>query len=366
MQRNLFVKMMIFMAFVLMIWLFFPFLKSFFVAFLLVTAFTPLHNLVDRRIFRIALLSKYRELISASVMTVALFLVLFVPILFFIYYVAVHPTEIMSIGYTFQAQTMKLVGHLPASLSWMEKIIATLMQKANENQAQIVSSLAVSFGNGLLGFLGALGEMVMIVIFFFFLAWYRRPLTLAIAPIIPLTRAVRQEFVKDMISTTSAGFYTLVGVAIAQGLAFGIFIAFFERYDPWLFGLMIAVTSVIPIVGTALVWIPIAINEFFSGNSVNAMIILIYSWAMLSFFIDNVVRLIILQHINRLLSHGRQSINDFLIFFAIVAGLATFGFWGFILGPAIVAFVVTLLRMLRRNHVSRAKPSVPELRRVDD
>lgn len=355
MQRNLFVKVMILTAFALMGWLFLPFLKSFFVAFLLVTAFTPLHVLVDMRLKRIGRLNVYRELISASVMTLALFLVLFVPILFFIYYIATHPTEIMKIGYTFQIQTMKLVAHLPPSLAWMEKIVATLIQKASENQAQIVSTLAVSFGNGLLGFLGALGEMIMIVIFFFFLAWYRRPLTLAIAPVIPLTRAVRQEFIKDMIATTSAGFYTLVGVAIAQGLAFGIFISFFKPYDPWLFGLMIAVTSVIPIVGTALVWIPIAINEFFSGNSVNAMIIFIYSWAMLSFFIDNIVRLIILQQINRLLSHGRQSINDFLIFFAIVAGLATFGFWGFILGPAIVAFVVTLLRMLRRNHVARLR-----------
>ncbi|MFA6189099.1 MAG: AI-2E family transporter [Sulfuricurvum sp.] len=355
MQRNLFVKVMILTAFALMSWLFLPFLKSFFVAFLLVTAFTPLHVLVDMRLIRIGRLSGYRELISASVMTLALFLVLFVPILFFIYYIATHPTEIMKIGYTFQIQTMKLVAHLPPSLAWMEKIVATLIQKASENQAQIVSTLAVSFGNGVLGFLGALGEMVMIVVFFFFLAWYRRPLTLAIAPIIPLRRAVRQEFIKDMIATTSAGFYTLVGVAIAQGLAFGIFISFFKPYDPWLFGLMIAVTSVIPIVGTALIWIPIAINEFFNGNSANAMIILIYSWAMLSFFIDNVVRLIILQQVNHLLSHGRQAINDFLIFFAIVAGLATFGFWGFILGPAIVAFVVTLLRMLRRNHVSRSR-----------
>ncbi len=353
MQRNLFVKVMIFTAFALMIWLFFPFLKSFFVAFLLVTAFTPLHDLVDKRLFRTRKFRAYREVISASVMTFALFIVLFVPILFFVYYIAVHPAEIMKIGYTFQTQTMRLLSHLPHSLDWMEKIIATLIQKANENQAQIVSTLAVSFGNGILGFLGALGEMVMIVIFFFFLAWYRRPLTLALAPVIPLTRAVRHEFVKDMISTTAAGFYTLIGVAIAQGLAFGIFIAFFERYDPWLFGLMIAVTSVIPIVGTALVWIPIAINEFFNGNSANAMIIIIYSWAMLSFFIDNVVRLIILQQVNHLLSQGRQSINDFLIFFAIIAGLTTFGFWGFILGPAIVAFVVTLLRMLRRNHVAR-------------
>ena len=353
MAQNQFVRIIIFGAFALCFWLFFPFLKSFFVAFLLMTAFAPLHNLVERRLIGSNRLRLYREIIGASLMTLALFLVLFVPILFFVYYIASHPDEIMKIAYTYQTQGMRLISHLPHSFDGIREIIAALILKASEYQAQIISTVAVSLGNGILGFLGALGEMIMIVIFFFFLAWFRRPITLAIAPVIPIRRRIRQEFVQDMIATTATGFYTLIGVAVAQGLAFGIFIAFFDHYDPWLFGLMIAVTSVIPIIGTALIWIPVALNELINGNSLNALIVLIYSWAMLSFFIDNVVRLIILQQINKLFSHGRQSINDFLIFFAIIAGLTTFGFWGFLLGPAIVAFAVTLLRMLRRNHVVR-------------
>jgi predicted PurR-regulated permease PerM len=155
----------------------------------------------------------------------------------------------------------------------------------------------------------------------------------------------------DMITTSAAGFYTLLGVALAQGIAFGIFIAFFHGYDPFLLGLMIAVASVIPIVGTALIFVPVALNEWFGGNGMNALIIVIYSWAMLSFFIDNVVRLLILKQLNRYLSKGRKPIDDFLIFFGIMAGLMTFGFWGFLIGPAIVAFTVTLLRMLRHNHI---------------
>jgi predicted PurR-regulated permease PerM len=171
--------------------------------------------------------------------------------------------------------------------------------------------------------------------------------------VIQIRRKIRQEFMLDMIATSAAGFYTLLGVAIAQGMAFGVFIAFFDGYNPWLFGLMIAVASVIPIVGTALIFIPLALNEWFGGNGMNALIIIIYSWAMLSFFIDNIVRLLILKQLNRYLSRGRKPIDDFLIFFGIMAGLMTFGFWGFLIGPAIVAFAVTLLRMLRHNHVAK-------------
>lgn len=366
MHLNLFVKIMIFTGFALTVWLFFPFLKSFFVAFLLLTAFSPLQTIVERQLIKIRWMRSYYEPIGASLMTLLLFFVLFVPIIFFVYYAASHPAQLKEIAFTYQTQSMQLISHLPNSFDWVKEIVTTLTRKAGEYQIEIISTLAVSVGNGILGFLGALGEMIMIVIFFFFLAWFRRPLALAIAPIIPVRRCIRQEFVKDMIATTATGFYTLIGVAVAQGLAFGVFISFFQPYDPWLFGLMIAVTSVIPIIGTALIWIPVALNEFINGHNLNALIILIYSWAMLSFFIDNIVRLIILKQINKLLSHGRPAINDFLIFFALIAGLTTFGFWGFLLGPAIVAFVVTLLRMLRRKHVFYAKPLAPELRRASD
>ncbi len=351
MQRNTFVKAMILIALGLFVWLFFPFLKSFFVALLLVTAFTPLHILFETKLKKYPRTTALAPLLTASAMTFFLITVLFVPILFFVYYIIAHPTELYAIGETFYKQGIHLLALAPDSVSWLKKPLAVLSEKVIENQEKIVTAAVTGFGNGVLSIMSALGDMIMIVIFFFFLSWYRRDLTLAITPIIPLKRSIRSEFLLDMIATTSTGFYTLIGVAIAQGLAFGIFISFFDGYDPLLLGLMIAVTSVIPIVGTALIWIPIALNEFFGGHSVNALIIFIYSWAMLSFFIDNIVRLIILQQLNHLLSHGRKAINDFLIFFAILAGLTTFGFWGFILGPAIVAFAVTLLRMLRRNHV---------------
>lgn len=351
MKYSGFVKLVIVVAFGLLFWLFFPFLSSFFVALLLVTAFTPVHLAFEAKLKRYPKLSLYAPLLTAGTMTLVLITLLFVPIIFFAYYVIAHPNEIIQMGETFYQQGIHVLSLIPNLPSWLENPITMLNEKVAQNQERIVSSAAMSLGNGLLRVISAVGNMVMILAFFFFISWYRRAITLAIAPIIPIKRRVRQEFIMDMIATTSVGFYSLIGLAIAQGLAFGIFISFFDGYDPWLLGLMIAVTSVIPIVGTALVWIPIALNEFFSGNGANALIILIYSWAMLSFFIDNVVRLIILQQLNKLLSHGREPTNDFLVFFAIMAGLVTFGFWGFILGPAIMAFAVTLLRMLRRNHL---------------
>lgn len=353
MEHNLFVRLLILVTFGLFIWLFLPFSKSFVVALLLATAFTPIHLWIEMKIKQHHLFNPYSEIISASLMSLLLFVVLFVPIIFFIVYAALHPTELIQMGNTLSTQLIRIASHLPDSLQWLQEYVDKGIIKTKEHQTKIITTLAINLGNGVLGFLGAIGDMFLIITFFFFLSWYRRKILLAIAPAIPIKRKIRQEFILDMIATSAAGFYTLICVAIAQGLAFGVFIAFFDIYNPFLFALLIAVSSVIPIVGTALVFIPLALNEWFNGNEMNALIILIYSWAMLSFFIDNFVRLLILQQLNRYLSKGRKPIDDFLIFFAIMAGLATFGFWGFLIGPAIVAFTVTLLRVLRRNHVSK-------------
>lgn len=66
----------------------------------------------------------------------------------------------------------------------------------------------------------------------------------------------------------------------AQGLAFGLFIAFFDGYNPFLLGFMTGISAIIPVVGTALIWVPIALNEYFHGHLANAVIITVsIPWA---------------------------------------------------------------------------------------
>ncbi|MGW8169802.1 MAG: AI-2E family transporter [Sulfurovaceae bacterium] len=358
MEQNLFVRIMIVVTLGMFGWLFYPFMKSFFVAFLLVVAFNPIH-LSFEKYFKKRLFSPAKiAIFTAGSETAILIIILFIPIIFFAYYLISNPKEIISMGITLYQQVGHLLSLIPDSMRWIEKPLTSLNQQLVVNQDKIISTIAINFGNSLLDFLKAIGDMILIVIFFFLLTWYQKPLILSIVPVIPLKRTILQEFATDLIATSATGFYTLIGVGIAQGIAFGIFISFFEGYNPWILSLMIAVTSVIPIVGTTLIWVPIVLKEFFGGNLVNALIIFVYSWAMISFFIDNIVRLLVLQKVNhllnRILNKGHKAVNDFLIFFAIIAGLATFGFWGVILGPAIVAFATTLLRVLKHRHLIKA------------
>ncbi|KFL34639.1 MULTISPECIES: AI-2E family transporter [unclassified Sulfurospirillum] len=357
MRQNSFLHWLGFGIFVLIVWLFFPFLKSFFVALLMALAVSPLHHRLQRFLAKQPRLKKIAPVLSASIVTLVFSLIIFVPITLFLFNLLSHPSDtldlIRSVGDQIEAQSK----HLSSYLTWIVSPIESLIEMSKLHKDEITATLASLLGNGLKTFMAMLVDMAMVIVFFFFLTLYGRKIILFLFPIIPLGRSTKREFLEEMTTTMAVVFYSLTGVMVAQGVAFGVFIAFFDGYNALLLGFLAGIASIIPIAGTALVWIPIAANEYFQGNTFNAIIIAAYSWAMLAFFIDNIFKLMLLNFVNKTLSNGKKRVNEFIIFFAIVGGLATFGFWGFILGPAIIALAITTLRTLRkanRSHLGHA------------
>lgn len=360
MKKDYFLRWIGFGVFALIIWLFLPFLKSFFVASLMVMATFPIYYFIETKIKQYEKLKTLAPVLSAGIVTLVVSLIVFMPITLFLFNFLSHPTDSMAIILSFWDKIDALNQHLPSYLEWIRVPLDTIIPMVVTRKEEITAFLAALLGNGLKNFMLMLGDMIMIVIFFFFLTLYSRRLIFFFIPIIPLSRSLKREFLKEMTIMISVVFYTLVGVMIAQGLAFGVFIAFFDGYNPLLLGFLVGIVSIFPIFGTALVWIPIAINEYLQGNIFNALIISIYSYAMMAFFIDNVLKLIILNFVNKKVSKNNHRINEFIIFFAMVGGLATFGFWGFILGPAIIALAITTLVTLRKaNRLSLAHKKPP-------
>ena len=357
MNKNSFLRWLGCGILALIVWLFFPFLKSFFVALLMAMAVSPLYDRLERFLTHYNALKKIAPVLSASIVTLAFSLIIFVPITLFLFNLLSHPSNtldmIRSIGGQIEAQSR----HLPSYLTWLVSPIDSLIEMSKIHKDEITAFLASWLGNGLKTFMSMLFDMAMVIVFFFFISLYGRKIILFLLPIIPLSRSTKRDFLEEMTTTMAVVFYSLTGVMVAQGIAFGVFIAFFDGYNALLLGFLAGISSIIPLAGTALVWVPIAANEYFQGNTFNAILIAAYSWAMMAFFIDNIFKLFLLNFVNKTLSNGKKRVNEFIIFFAIVGGLATFGFWGFILGPAIIALAITTLRALRkanRSHLGHA------------
>lgn len=146
------------------------------------------------------------------------------------------------------------------------------------------------------------------------------------------------EAVRQMIR---ASFYGVVAVAAVQGTLLGIAAWIAGLPIPGLWGLATAGLSVLPILGSALVWIPGTILLFAQGKTGMAIFFLLWG-AVLVANSDNVVRPMVVMN-------SLQEVNGLLVFIAILGGIQAFGFTGVLAGPVTLAVGIALLRMLREE-----------------
>ncbi|MDR1615137.1 MAG: AI-2E family transporter [Campylobacteraceae bacterium] len=232
---------------------------------------------------------------------------------------------------------------LPQSLSFLEPDIDGYF--ANLDKAAIaakVVSYATFVGKMSAGFLK---DMVLIVIFFFFATYYGKNLSAYFQSVMPLNQQESNDIFSEVANVMSVVFYSIILTAILEGVLFA-FIGIAYGYNGLMLGILYGFASLIPIIGGALVWLPLALLELSNGNTTSAVIIALYSFIGIG-AVDNFVKPLIIKYVNKMLLKTPVYFNTLLIFFSIIAGLASFGFWGMILGPAITTFFISLLKLLR-------------------
>ncbi|MDP2306687.1 MAG: AI-2E family transporter [Pseudomonadota bacterium] len=123
---------------------------------------------------------------------------------------------------------------------------------------------------------------------------------------------------------------------VLQGFvaAVGYWIAGVDR--PFVFGVLTGVLTYVPFVGTALVWVPLTANLALAGDWGRALFVLAWS-IIVTASVDNVVRPLIVR--------GQSGIHPLLILLGVLGGLEWIGIVGVLIGPVLVAMLVTLLTL---------------------
>ncbi len=112
--------------------------------------------------------------------------------------------------------------------------------------------------------------------------------------------------------------------------------------NPLLAALFTAVASIVPLVGTALIWIPLAAYLAIIGDWVMALVLVAYGGIIISQS-DNLIRFI--------LQKKMANIHPLITIFGVVAGLPIFGFMGVIFGPLLVSLFLLFLEMFRKEYL---------------
>jgi predicted PurR-regulated permease PerM len=132
-------------------------------------------------------------------------------------------------------------------------------------------------------------------------------------------------------------------VAIVQGLLGGL--AFWIVGLPGvLWGFIMAFMSLVPVVGTAIIWAPAGIVLLLQGQSGAGAFILVWGAVVIS-SADNVVRLLVVR--------GPVHLHPLLLFFSILGGIKISGLLGVVYGPLVLAMLQTLFGFFREEFLGR-------------
>ncbi len=210
---------------------------------------------------------------------------------------------------------------------------AQLVNALNRISGALLETGASVLGNTV-GFV--VNALLALFAAFFFLRDGERSLNSLIDKL-PVTQVQAHRLLHAIRETITANLYAIVAVGGAQGLLTGIALALVGIHAAILLGLLACISSLIPLVGPALVWGPAAAYLLFAGRVWAALFVA--GWGILIVGTsDNVIRPLVVG--------GRVKTHPLILLLSLLGGAQAFGLVGVFLGPIVVSLITALVKTL--------------------
>ena len=203
------------------------------------------------------------------------------------------------------------------------------------NFATWLSTIGTSFARGSVA---QLVEVAVTVYLFFFFLRDRRDAARLLRDWSPLDAAEQERFSRRVVDTIHATIYGTVLVGAVQGTLGGLMFWFLGLPAPLLWGVVMALLSIVPVLGSFVVWIPAAILLGLGGAWGKALILAAWG-AFVVGTIDNLLRPVLVGN--------RLRLHPVTLFVSMIGGVFMFGAPGFILGPLAVTVTLLLVEIWR-------------------
>ncbi len=158
---------------------------------------------------------------------------------------------------------------------------------------------------------------------------------------LPLKRGQSEVIIARTQQVVSASVYGVVTIAALQGLLGGIAFWILGIPSPVLWAVLMGFVCMIPVAGSFLVWLPLAIYLLLTGHWTKALLLVIWGALVIS-TLDNFLR--------PKLVGTQTKLHELFIFFSVLGGISVFGLLGLVLGPVVLAITLGLLQTFRTTH----------------
>jgi predicted PurR-regulated permease PerM len=215
-----------------------------------------------------------------------------------------------------------------------EAIRTELIDRMRGASGYLLNNIGPAIGGAATVLINAL----MVTVFLYFLLRYGKGwvdrLTL-LTPLDPRTAASILGTIHDSVVANVSGVFA---AAVGQGLFLGLGFWFVGLRSPALWGAVGGLASIIPVVGTPLVWVPVAIAFFLMGSYWKAVLLVLWG-ALVVGSVDNVLRPFV--------AGAGDKQHPVLIALAAIGGTYAFGPMGILLGPLVVSLAAALLEEIQ-------------------
>ena len=316
-------------------WILWPFYGAIFWATVLAIVFAPLHRWILKR-------WKKRPTLAATVSVLVIFMVVIVPAAVVAallmqeglsVYARIQSGEINFTRYFQQVQSA-----LPAwATGLLDRFGLTSLSEVREKLSesltkgiQLLAGHALNVGQNALDFV--VNFFIMLYLLFFLLrdgAALSRRITDSVPLEAELQRSLGSKFATVIRATIKGN----IVVAIVQGALGGLIFWFLGIHAPVFWAVLMMFLSLLPAVGTALVWLPVAIYLLVIGSTGQGVFLIAYGVLVIG-LVDNVLRPILV---------GKDiKMPDYVVLISTLGGMAIFGFNGFVIGPVIAAMFMAV------------------------
>ncbi|HYR85755.1 MAG TPA: AI-2E family transporter [Terriglobia bacterium] len=315
-----------------------PFLIPIFLALILSTLLDPVYEKLTNKM-------KNRRSLAALVVCLGLTVAILLPILFLsmslareandAYQSLKDPETVKKIAAWLDPAANPLFRRiepwLPSSWRFENFDIGTQLGSQAQRIGVAVLAVAGTFASGLFNFL--MDYITMLVVLFFLLrdsAYFAE----GVRWISPVSTKQENLFVDRFREVTKATVFGTLLTALAQGTLSGLIFLVLGLPNPILWGALTALLSLVPLVGTASVWVPWTIYLIAVGSYGRALAFAVAQVIIVG-SIDNFLRPMLIE--------GRIRMHTLVVFFSILGGIGYFGILGMFFGPLVFAIVVAFL-----------------------
>ncbi|MGD8323714.1 MAG: AI-2E family transporter [Gammaproteobacteria bacterium] len=333
------------------LWLIRGFVQPIFWAVALAIVFYPAHGWIAAKL-------PTRPALSAFISVIAVLVVFVLPIIVLVAAVTAEATEVYqtlrSGDFSLSELYNDVAGRLPQIAAFVESLgidvqgLTAQLSSSAVSISQFIASRALAIGQDTLRI--AVFFVLMLYLLFFCLKDGDDILE-GIVDALPFGDERERHFLERFAEVSRATIKGTLVIGIVQGAIGGVAFALLGIQAPVLWAVVMALLSIVPAIGPALVWLPAALILLFDGRII-AGIILIVIGAVIISLADNVLRPILVGRDTRM--------PDYLVLLSTLGGLTAFGLAGVVIGPIIAAFLLSVWAMAVEEFADFDEPKETE------